>query len=238
MRQQNCQLSINLQSNHLIGHPTNHQPANQRMSSPPLSNQIVSQSSKANCDNNKSEIRKNGHVVHFTAVSPSQRREQMSPSNRRREMSSSRSVDSLVSAVKPPVPSREAVNRKLLINGGTTAAPPPPPRGDSLIKPPSKFISQTTVCDTTSSSNHLSKSMDKLYVKGHEFDSGRESDETFDNESIKSESTDLSASPLQSTPTSPYSGSDVLTYRSNIVEESVVQLDNKTKVTFWTDTYL
>ena len=136
-------------------------------------------------------------------------------------MSSSRSVDSLVAAVKPPIPSREAVNRKLLIGG----APPPPPRGDSLIK--DNFISQNVnVCDT-----NLSKSVDKLCVKGHEdkFDSGRESDETFDNESIKSESTDLSVSPQSS-------GSS--TYRSSIVEETIVKIDNKTKVTFWTDTYL
>ena len=173
----------------------------------------------------------------------------------------SRSVENLdtCTLAKPPVPSREAVNRKLMLN--QPPPPPPPPRVTSLkdrlvnsSHPPS-----SSSCDTFKMADRVMTSRDDVDDDRVEekFDSGRESDETFDNESIKSESTDagLSASPLSSsTAKSPTTAAAILNVsgalgdvilksgaKSDVMskEESVMRkIDNKTKVTYWTDTYL
>ena len=103
----------------------------------------------------------------------------------------SRSVENLdtCTLAKPPVPSRDAVNRKLMLN---QPPPPPPPRVTSLKdrlsvnnSPPSP------ACDTFKVADHRVTSREDDDGVEEKFDSGRESDETFDNESIKSESTGM-----------------------------------------------
>lgn len=156
-------------------------------------------------------------------------------------LSSSRSLEALETCGKPPVPSRDGVNRKLHIGG---APPPPPPRGVSL----KEKSGQNNGCDMAGtkdrySSSHtidinetkFDKSNDKFDKHDDKFDSGRESDETFDNESIKSEPNELSASPPSYTST-PSSASIFAPPRN--FKEEMMSVDNKTKVTFWTDTYL
>jgi len=128
------------------------------------------------------------------------------------------------SSPKPPIPSRAGVNKKLQLGG---APPPPPPRGVSLKDKRSK----NEQCDSESEKKFSS---DKIE---NNFDSGRESDETFDNESVKSESTDLSVSPSLFNPKSSQSPQSSHA-KSRDLEEKVVKMDKKTKVTFWTDTYL
>ena len=140
--------------------------------------------------------------------------------------SSSRSLEDLDKCAKPPVPSRDGVNRKLHIGG---APPPPPPRGVSLPEKVSQKRSNDTKNVTFSSFSRDSKNEEK-------FDSGRESDETFDNESIKS--TEMATSPSFSLDSSDsFSPETIFSQKRNLMKESVVNMDNKTKVTFWTDTY-
>jgi len=185
-----------------------------------------------------------------------------SPAHFSKALVTSRSVENLdtCTLAKPPVPSREAVNRKLMLN---QPPPPPPPRVTSLkdrLVNSSHPPSSSSSCDTFKMADRVmtSRDVDDDGVE-EKFDSGRESDETFDNESIKSESTDagLSASPLSSTAKSPTTttaailnvsgallGGDVILKsgaKSDVMskEESVMmKIDNKTKVTYWTDTYL
>lgn len=179
----------------------------------------------------------------------------------------SRSADDLDKSAKPPVPSRDGVNRKLQIGGGGGGGgppPPPPPRGVSLKGHPSEVncdILKSVGCKLDKVDKHIKLKDGYHHSDKHEdkFDSGRESDETFDSESVQSESTDLSASPQpESTDlsTSPNIKSTNLSASPNLrsanlstspdrqanelkfMEEKVMKIDNKTKVTFWTDTYL
>jgi hypothetical protein len=146
--------------------------------------------------------------------------------------SSSKSLEDLDKCGKPPVPSRDGVNRKLHIG---SAPPPPPPRGVSL---PDKMTQKRSSSDV----KKMEFSTFSCDTKNEEkFDSGRESDETFDNESIKSESTELATSPSFSSDSTDSSPESSFVKNRNFVKdrkERVVSVENKTKVTFWTDTYL
>ena len=182
---------------------------------------------------------------------------------------------------KPPVPSRAGVNKKLQISGGgggqsPAVPPPPPPRGVSLRNNGSGDDNKNPAAHRHNAQNSNVGGISIIAAGGNgnggnpdkytcdktesNIDSGRESDETFDNESVKS--SDLSPSPPHSSSAAssfpaafpaaahavsafpPSYHSDPAAVKSNVSQASefghhkIVSTDKKTKVTFWTDTYL